>query len=187
MSRIGRSALMAAFLLIAVPAVAHAAGLPADCSSAAIPSGPAKGSIADAAFVPSDVSVSVGESGIGDGHTYDAYAFLFDGQDKSGEAMSLSVTVIVPKGAAPDGKLFRMLPTDDTDKQPKAGPGAPEVQGWSLEYSAKNIDTDFIDTVGSMRLELGRHAGKTLAGRIYLCVPNAGDSSLAGSFSATLQ
>jgi hypothetical protein len=185
--RIRYRASYAALAIALLPFGAQAAGLPADCSSATIPSGSAKGSIAGVAFVPSDVSVSLGDSAIGNGHTYDSYAFMFEGRDKSDEEMSLSLTIIVAKGAAPDGKKFRLLATDDDGKQPHAGPGAPEVQGWSLEYAAKGVDVDFISTTASLRLEIDQLKDKKLAGRIYFCVPSASNSSLAGSFSADLQ
>lgn len=179
------------FLLLAtalLPVSVSAAGLPADCSAATIPAGPVKGSIAAVPFVPSDSWVAIGKSGLGiNGVHFDTYRFQFDGQDKDGDRMSLDVTIIVTTGTKPDGKLFKLLPTDDIDKQPQAGPGAPAVQGWSLEYDAKKIGVDFIDTIGSMRLELDQRKGKKLPGRIYFCIPSAGASFLAGSFSATLQ
>ncbi len=77
-----------------------------------------------------------------------------------------------------------MLPQNEASGQPEAGPGAPEVQGWSLIAEMLGIDADSVFDLGSLRLELDERAGGILPGRLYFCAPDIGGATFAGRFEA---
>ena len=163
---------------------ARAAPAPADCSKAAIPATAANGKLGGADFAPSDIHFqAVQQVGI-NGVTYDANTLYLNGTDASGGQMSLSVSTISPQGKPIDGRTFRTVP-GDIGVQPEAGPGAPETQGWSLEYEAKNIDANSIDDKkASLRLEFGKRKGAMLPGKITFCA--SGGNWLAGTFAVDM-
>jgi hypothetical protein len=149
-----------------------------------------QGRIGSVAFVPERVSVStVNHPGL-NGVTYDAYDLHFQMRDKihgkAGEDMYFDITTIVPQGQTHDGRTFRMLPTKDVPRQPMAGPGAPEVQGWDIQYDPDKIPASFVSSLGSLRIEYGTRKGTTLPGRIYFCTPAVKGSFLAGNFEADI-
>ncbi len=182
--KFGQAFLLASMSAFLGPSFAIAAPLPADCSKAAIPAGPAKGRMGGVAFAPDDFHFqTVQESGI-NGTSYDANTLYLQGHDAAGEEMILSVSTISPRHKPIDGRSFHTVP-GQVEVQPVAGPGAPETQGWSLEYEAKSIDVSSVrDKKASLRLEFGKRKGALLPGQIYFC---AGDGSwLAGSFSVDM-
>lgn len=173
--------LLAAGLIAASPALAAP---PVDCSKAAIPATPAKGKLGGVDFVPNDFHFqTVQESGI-NGVTYAANTLYLNGMDSNGEEMSLTVSTISPLGKPIDGRVFHTVP-GEVEVQPVAGPGAPETQGWSIEYDAKNVDTNSIhDKKASLRLEFGKRKGTTLPGKITFCA--SGGNTLSGIFSVDM-
>lgn len=177
----------AAFLgliLSAAPAFAADATQPADCSTAAFPAGAAHGQLAGKAFAPKTVTLQKTGSMTTDGKRFDTWTLEF--QQPEGDVdfgLSAEVQFLLPAGANPAGHTLRSVP-GDTDKQPAAAPGLPEVQGW--EFSDFDTDADIesnSDAGGSLRIVFGKAAGKTLPGRIYLCAPAARKSWLAGGFT----
>ncbi len=93
--------------------------------------------------------------------------------------------MLVPLGKAPDGRVFRVLPTDSIGAQPAAATGVPEVQGWDLQLEAAGVDTSFTQEIASIRVEFGRRKGGVLPGKIHVCVPGQA-AEIAGGFSATM-
>ncbi len=112
-----RMLLLASVAALPVSA-ARAAPLPADCSKAAIPAGPAKGRMGGALFAPDDFHFqTVQESGI-NGTSYDANTLYLQGHDTAGGDMILSVSTISPRHKPIDGRSFHTVP------------GQVEVQPW---------------------------------------------------------
>jgi hypothetical protein len=187
------------FAAIAASIVSFSIGaqtIPADCSAATIPSTAAKGSIAGADFVPQSVELQqTGE--IRMKGAYDQYRLAFQGIDKPFPPLEASVTVAVPRGQRPDGRVYRMLPTEEGQKQPSVEPGLPEVQGWVISRREPKHRYSHVDYVGSLRLEYGQRKGNLITGKMYLCVhrgqtsplgtPTVIPSYVAGSFTASIK
>lgn len=192
-----RLAIVAA-LALATPCASFAQALPADCSAATVPAQPVAISIAGARFTPKSVKlVSAGGMATGD-EKFDTYRLSFRNEDDLFAPMEAQVTVLLKQGQRVDGKTFRKLPTKDTGKQPSPTSGLPEVQGWSLKNKTANTDFSHVSYIASLRLEFGQRQGKTISGKIYLCVPKGQttmfdktpskeDSVAAGTFQAQIE
>jgi hypothetical protein len=173
-----------AVCLIALPVGASAlAAAPPDCSKAAIPPGPVKGTVGGKPFVPQRVEVQVGKGFAVNEVKFDSYDLTLE---VDGIFNALSTRVITREGTRADGRTFRLLPVDSIDAQPMAGPGTPEVQSWDLQLESANVDTSFTQETASMRLEYGQRKGDVLPGKIYFCAPNQ-KATIAGSFDAVIQ
>ena len=151
-----------------VGASALAAASP-DCSKAAIPPGPVKGTVGGKPFVPQRVEVQVGKGFAVNEVKFDSYDLTLE-VDGIFNALS----------------TFRLLPVDSIDAQPMAGPGTPEVQSWDLQLESANVDTSFTQETASMRLEYGQRKGDVLQGKIYFCAANQ-KATIAGSFDAVIR
>ncbi|MEJ0028166.1 MAG: hypothetical protein WDN01_19230 [Rhizomicrobium sp.] len=163
--------------LIAAPAAA------ADCSTGAIPDTPVLGTVAGKPFVPKETRIDVTRDGMEiDDAKFDKYTLSIM---TDGIFNEMTVTMLVPLGKTPAGRVFRVLPTGDIGAQPAAAPGTPEVQGWGLELEAADVDTSFTQENAAIRVELGQKTGNTLAGKIHFCVPGQ-KADIAGSFKAAL-
>jgi hypothetical protein len=180
-----RSALIIAVssLALAAPASADSKSKPAaDCSAGAIPDTPVSGSVAGKPFVPKETTVHVTRDGAEmDAAKFDRYelSIMTDGIFNA-----LSVNMLVPLNKKPDGRVFRVLPTDSIGDQPAAAQGLPEVQGWDLALEAADVDTSFTQEIASIRVEWGTRKGDTIPGKIHFCVPGQ-HAEIAGSFTAT--
>ncbi|HEV7730822.1 MAG TPA: hypothetical protein VGR62_01610 [Candidatus Binatia bacterium] len=160
--------------LLLVATVARAGGMPADCSTGAIPDAPAT-LFLDAATTPLPVTdvVEAGSISSGEGTPkWISYRLTLHDKADIFAPVEIDVTVLVAEGAALDGRTFRM-PPQGSGEPPSVEPGTPEVQGWSVEDKRGSIDLNHVQVNGSLRLELGTRTGNTLPGRIRLCVPGA--------------
>ena len=164
---------------------ALAAEMPDDCSKAQIPNQKAKGRIGAVPFLPDRIAVSTVNHPEMNGVRYDAYDLHFQMRYK-GDDLYVDITTIVPAGQPHEGRTFRLLPTKDTRQQPMAGPGAPEVQGWAVQYDPQKIPAGFVSDIGSLRVEYGTRQGEMLPGRIYFCTKAAKGSVLAGTFEVDM-
>ncbi len=187
---------LAVMIAFAAASPSGAQTAPADCSVAAIPARPVMVSLAGTQFEPKSIKLQR-SGGMKSDKEYDTYSLAFRSVDDIFAPLESSVTFLVPKGRQPGGRTFRRLPTKETGKQPLAEPGVPEIQGWSLKQREPAIDLNHVLYIGSLRLELGRRQGKTIAGKIYLCVaagqttlfdktPTKEPSFVVGSFTAQL-
>jgi hypothetical protein len=168
-----------AALVFASPALAA----PADCSGAAIPATPVRGTIKGKAFVPTDVHVNFTRNGMGVNDVqFDRYALDLDAGDIFNE---LSVDMLVPAGKPIDGRTYRQV-QGGISKQPMAAEGTPEIQGWDLQYDPAGVNTNFGLDDGTLRVEWGRRSGDSIPGKIYFCVPGAG-AEIMGTFTATVR
>jgi hypothetical protein len=175
-----RIACAAALLLFAAPALAAAP----DCANAPIPDTPVRGMVNGVAFVPKETTVHVAKDGMEmDGAKFDKYDLMLS---VDGIFNAATVGMLVKAGTRPDGKVWRVLPTDSISAQPAAAQGLPEVQDWEIALEAAHVDTSFTDGTASIRVEWGARKGNVLPGKIHFCVPDA-KTDIAGSFSATLQ
>ena len=173
------AALAAALLIAATPALAA----PADCSVGAIPDTPVSGTVAGKPFVPRETSLDVTKDGMEiDDAKFDKYTLTIM---TDGIFNALTVTMLVPLGKPPDGRVFRVLPTDSIGAQPAAAEGVPQVQGWDLQLEAAGVDTSFTQEIAAIRVEFGQRKGTTLPGKIHVCVPGQ-TAEIAGSFSVAL-
>jgi len=170
-----------------------------DCSKEPIPDGSVEVSINGVAFKPTVVKLRKGGGLSSDGVKLDKFTLEFKNEDDMFARLSAEVSFLVPKGKNPDGKTFRRLPDTtpfpkvSTVKQPAAAEGLPEVQTWEMQDrdSGLKISSSF-NGPGSLRIELGKRTGKTITGKIHICVPpgpDAGDkmSSVSGAFQAVLE
>ncbi len=188
-----------AFLTLLGPTnTGQAETLPADCSKAAIPSTPVKAAIAGKSFEPKSIKLRRSGGMTSGDAQYDSYELSFRSADDIFAPLEASITVIVRKGQAIDGRVFRRLPTKETGTQPTAAPGLPENQGWSVKQREPAVGVSHVTHVGSLRLEFGKRQGKTIAGKVYLCVPagqttlfdktpTASPSYAVGAFTAQLE
>jgi hypothetical protein len=173
--------LLALVMLLATASPAFA--VPADCSKAAIPNVPVHGTVNGQPFEPKETTIDVTKDGmVIDGVHLDRYALAIQ---TDGIFNELTVNMMVPGGKHPDGRVFRVLPTDSIHDQPAAAPGTPEVQGWDLELESAQVDTSFTQDIASIRVELGTRKGDVLPGKIYFCVPSA-KAEIMGTFNATV-
>lgn len=181
MHHLKRCLLLAVFILplVATPALAA----PEDCSVGAIADKPVSGTVNGKPFVPKETTVHITKNGMGmDAAKFDTYQLAIQ---TDGIFNELTVTMLVRAGTKPDGKVWRVLPTDSIGDQPAAAEGLPEVQGWDLQLEAADVDTSFTRDIASIRVEWGVAKGGVLPGKIHFCVPSA-KAEIAGSFNATL-
>ena len=191
--------------MIGLATISHAGaakgsgGAVVDCSKGPIPAGPVEVSINGVAFKPAFVKLRRAGGLSSDGVELDKYTLEFMSEDDIFAKLSAEVSFLVPKGKKPDGRTFRRLP-DTTPfpkvsnvKQPAAAEGLPEVQGWEMKDrdSGLTISSSF-NGPGSLRVELGKRTGKTIPGKIHICVPPGPDagkkmSSVSGTFEAVLE
>lgn len=166
--------------LFAAPAFAA----PTDCSVGAIAGTPVSGTVNGVAFVPGKAVLHITPDGMEqDGAKFDRYELTLE---TDGIFNALTVGMLVRLGTKPDGKAWRVLPTDSISAQPAAAPGLPQVQGWELALEAAHVDASFTDDIASIRVEWGTRKGNVLPGKIHACVPGA-HAEISGSFSATIE
>jgi len=168
--------------LLALSMAAPAIAAPVDCSNNAIPGTPVKGTVKGKPFVPKEVTLAIGGGMAINDAQFDAYDLTLMAD---GIFNALSARVLVRKGTKADGRVFRMVASDDMDKQPMAAAGTPEVQSWNLQLEAANIDTDFTQETASLRLEFGKRKGGVLPGKIFFCTLDPG-TRISGSFDAKI-
>ena len=187
-------------LAVVFPSAVLAQNLPADCSSAAAPKQPVEVSILGTKFTPKLVQLrSAGYVKTG-GEEFDSYEFALRSEDSISAPLEASVTIIVPKGAKIDGKVFRRLATKERDKQPSASKSQSEleVQGWSFKNRPAKADSSHVGHLASLRLEFGQRKGDVIPGNIYLCVakgqttmfektPTKEESYAVGTFQARIE
>lgn len=171
-----------AALVLAGASLAHAA--PTDCSAMKIPDTPLKGTVNGKPFVPNEIYMTITKNG------FQLNEFKFDRWEihiqTDGIFNAATMQFLVKAGTRPDGKTFRVLPTDSISGQPAAAPGTPEVQGWDLELEAAGVDTSFTQDIASIRLELGKGNADAIPGHIAFCVPGI-KATITGAFSAKFQ
>jgi hypothetical protein len=166
----------ALLLLAANPALAE----DVDCSKGPVPSGPLKGTLNGAAFAADSVAFKGVEQRDQGGVTFDEYHFYLN--DKDGTVLDL--TAITPTGKLPDGKTFRYGLNGD---EPEAGPGSPEIQGWSINNESKNLEIGFWEVNdASLQIVFGMRAGDKLPAQLHFCVPSK-QSELGGEFTIPLK
>ena len=192
--------LLIAMLAVVFPGGTVAQKLPDDCGSAAAPKQPVEASILGTKFTPKSVKLrSAGYVKTG-GEEFDSYQLSLRSEDDLMGPLEADVTVIVPKGAKIDGKVFRRLATKDRSKQPSASKNQSEieVQGWSFKNRPAKADSNHVGHLASLRLEFGQRKGDTISGNIYLCVakgqttmfdktPTKEESYAAGTFQARIE
>lgn len=196
MDSASRLAILAA--LAFCPATVLSQTLPADCSKATVPAKPVEISILGTKFTPKSVKLrDAGGMTYGD-DSFDSYYLTFRNDDDIFAPLEAEFAVIVRKGQRLDGKVFRKLPTKDTDKQPSPTSGLPEVQGWSVKNRDAKTDQSHVSSIASLRIEFGQRQGDKIPGKVYLCVPKGqttmfdktpspADSYAIGTFQATIQ
>ncbi|GAB4483534.1 MAG: hypothetical protein OHK006_04820 [Thermodesulfovibrionales bacterium] len=170
-------------------------GAPAatDCSKAVIPDTPVAGMMGKTAWKPVVVELRKTGSMEADGMKFDTYDLEFRSEESMFAKRTASVTFLVKKGKTLDGLTFRYLPNTEIRKQPLAVDGFPEVQAWDFRDREKDQEITFVSNKGgSLKLELGNASGKTLSGKINMCVPATKDSqcvaaTVSGAFQATVK
>ena len=186
--------------LAALPFAGIAQQLPADCSKAAAPKQPLEVSVLGAKFTPKSVRLRKGNDITqGEGksaESFDGYRLTISSDvDDFSPPLETDIAVLVKKGQRLDGKVFRKLAVKEIGKQPMAGEGLPEVQGWGMKNRPAGASFSSVEYLGSMRLEFGKREGNTISGTIYLCVakgqtsmfektPTKEDSYAVGTFQA---
>ena len=171
---------LALSLAIAAPAFAAA---PKDCSVGSIAATPAKGTVGGKPFVVKEAELNETPNGMGlDNAKFDKYDLSLE---HDGIFNAATVTFLVKLNTKPDGRTFRVLPTDSISAQPAAAEGLPEVQAWDLQLEAAGVDTGFTQDIASIRLELGQRKNGMMPGRIHFCVPSS-KSEIEGSFEAKI-
>jgi hypothetical protein len=169
---------------IALAAAAHAPASAADCSAGAIADKPVGGTVDGKPFVPNAAQIDFTRNGMGvDGAKFDRYVLHIQ---TDGIFNELNVDMLVPSGKKPDGRVFRVLPTDSIGAQPSVVKGVPEVQGWELELDDQGIRASFTEDIASIRVEFGQAKNGIMPGKIHLCVPGR-NADIEGRFAATLQ
>jgi len=185
---------------LSVSAAALAQKLPDDCSSAAAPKQPLEVSVLGTKFTPKAVKLrSAGYVKTG-GEEFDSYQISLRSEDDLMAPLEADVTVIVPKGAKIEGRVFRRLATKDRSLQPSASKTQSEleVQGWGFKNRPAKTDSSHAVHLASLRLEFGQRKGDTISGSIMLCVakgqttifdrtPSKEDSYAIGTFQARLE
>ena len=176
-----RTVFAAAICSAALLPLPSLAAVPAGCSAGPIVDKPVFGTVAGKPFVPKKVSMQITRDGMEVGNAkFDRYLLSIETDGVFNEA---TVDMLVPLGKKPDGRTFRVLPTDSIGDQPQAAEGTPEVQGWSVALEAAGVETSFTDEVASLRVELGARKGNAIPGKIHLCVPGK-HIEIQGSFTA---
>ena len=191
---------VAAAVLAGLPFAGFAQQLPADCSKAAAPKQPLEVSVLGGKFTPKSVRLHRGNDITqGEGKSaeaFDGYRLTISSDvDDFSPPLETSISVLVKKGQSLDGKVFRKLAIKEIGKQPLAGEGLPEVQGWGMKNRPANASFSSVENLGSLRLEFGKREGNTISGTVYLCVakgqtsmfektPTKEDSYAVGTFQA---
>lgn len=169
-----------ALMLLTFSALPAMAAAP-DCSAMKIPDTPVKGTVNGKPFVPNEITMHITKNG------FQLNEFKFDTWELSIQAGGIfnaaTMHFLVKAGTKPDGKTFRVLPTDSISGQPAATTGVPEVQGWDLEFEAADVDTSFTQDIASIRLELGKSTAASVPARIAFCVPSS-NTQIVGTFDA---
>ena len=190
---------LAAAILAALPLRGFAQQLPADCSKAAAPKQPLEVSVLGAKFTPKSIRLRRGNDIKSGDEAFDGYRLTISSDvDDFSPPLETDIAVIVKKGQGIDGKVFRKLAVKDTDKQPLATSGLPEVQGWGMKNRPTGASFSHVEYLASMRLEFGKREGNTISGTIYLCVakgqtsmfektPTKEDSYAVGTFQARIE
>ena len=163
-------------LVLASPAFAA----PVDCSRGPIAAGPLKGTLNGAPFTADTVTLSPVEQRTQGPATFDVYHIYL----KSKAGAVFDFTAITLRGKQPDGKTFRSGLNGDS---PQAGPGSAEIQGWSINDKAKNVEINFFEvTDASLQTVFGKRSGNTLQAQLHFCVPSK-KSEIAGAFAISLK
>jgi hypothetical protein len=191
--------LIVAAVLAALPFTGFAQQLPADCSKAAAPKQPVEVSVLGARFTPKAVRLRLAGGMKSGDEQFDTYSLTFSSEENDfSPPLVADLAVLVKKGQRVDGKVYRKLAVKDTDKQPLATEGVPEVQGWSMKNRPTGASFSHVEYLASMRLEFGKREGNTISGTIYLCVPKGQtsmfektptkeDSYAVGTFQARVE
>lgn len=181
---LARAVLAAALLAPSADCALAAKAAPApDCSKLPVPDVPVKGVVNGQPFVPNEISIHMTPLGmVINEDKFDRYDLSIE---SDGIFNAASVDFLVRAGTRPDGKTFRVFPTDSISAQPAAASGTPEVQGWDLELESANVDTSFTQEIASIRVEFGKQTGDMMPGKIYFCVPGV-DATIRGTFSAKM-
>jgi hypothetical protein len=167
--------------LAALLLATHAAA--ADCSNAAIAGTPVKGMVKGHAFVPTDIHVDFTKDGMEvNGSKFDRYVLALDAGDIFNE---FTLDMLVPLGKPVDGRIYRLVP-GGIYKQRMAAEGAPEIQGWDIEFKAADVNTNLGLTEATLRIEWGKKTGDTIPGKLIFCAPEIG-MMIAGTFTAKLR
>ena len=174
---------LAFFLLSTASAIA----MPADCSKAPVPAGPAKGEVQGTPFVPSVAELASVGSMTQDGVSFTTFRITIKKPEGDFEAEKADVDFLVPKGKQPDGRSFHKVP-GSISKQPMAADGLPEIQGWSYRDDATHlrVSSVFVDK-DTLQLNFGKRAGGKIAGTIYLCAPGDKPLWVGGHFDAAVK
>lgn len=197
---IGRVALVAVSMLLALgcagspagprarPSSGAAAGgarlgaMPADCSQETPPDQPlAVGVAGDAVTVTSVALRDTGSIGDGEIVRYDAVRLEFENE----RGFELGVTLAVPHGESLDGRTYRRM-AEDQEQQPQFDDGTSEVQGWRLEDPSHGLDVSFVFHSATARIDFGTRRGGVLPGRIWFCAPDIHGAQVVGAFEARL-
>ena len=168
------------FVLLLIVATPSAfADDPVDCSKGDIAAGPAKGTINGAGFAVASVKLDPNDKRTQNGITFDEYHIYLTDQG-GGEVDFTAITVT---GTKPDGRTFRSGLDGDS---PEAGPGSPEIQGWSINDQGKNLEINFFEVPdASLQIVFGARSGNSLPAQIHFCVPSKA-VEVAGSFTIPL-
>jgi len=209
------SAMRGAVMLIGLGAAgpAPAQTPPADCSVGAIADGPLvlKTPGAPDIALPAAMVVSVGGMNDDDSKTvYDELQLRLNDrvpQDPFDHVAEVRTAFYVAAGKSLDGRMFRRPAaergTPEYDAQDKVA-GQVVFQSWSVKVPAPAgsaddyaIDVNHVASTASARVEFGKRSGKSLPGRIHLCVAaepkdDSGDAprgpiEVVGSFVVTVK
>jgi hypothetical protein len=173
-------AVFSAFALSLLVASPVFAGDAVDCSKGDVPATPVSGTLNGAAFAADSVTFDPVEQRTQGDATFDVYHFYL--KDKGGAVLDL--TAITVTGALPDGKTFRSGLNGDS---PEAGPGSPEIQGWSINDESKNLEIGFWEVAdASLQIVFGKRSGDTLPAQVHFCVPSK-QSEIGGGFTIPLK
>ncbi|HEV2652908.1 MAG TPA: hypothetical protein VGU69_16730 [Rhizomicrobium sp.] len=178
MSKLIRGAVAALFLTMV-----SAQAAPVDCSKAPIPDTPVRGTVNGQPFVPKEIRIDITADGMEiDDAKFDKFALSLITDGIFNEA---TLDMLVPLGKPIDGRTYRVLPFDQISAQPAAAPGTPEVQGWDIELQSAHVDTNFTQTIASIRVIWGKRKADSIDGKIYYCVPSV-KAEIMGAFTATI-
>ena len=178
------SKMMLGIIAVSILTMVTARAAPVDCTKAPIPDAPVRGTVNGQPFVPKEIRVDITPDGMEiDSAKFDKYMLSLIADGIFSEA---TLDMLVPLGKPIDGRTYRVLPFDQISAQPAAAPGTPEVQGWGIELQSARVDTDFTQTIASIRVIWGKRKGDSIDGKIYFCVPSA-ETEIMGAFTATIQ
>ena len=173
-----QKAVLIVFPLLVLASRAFAA--PVDCSRGPIAAGPLNGTLNSAPFAADMVTLSPVEQRTQSPVTFDVYHIYL----KSKAGAVFDFTAITLRGKEPDGKTFRSGLNGDS---PQAGPGSAEIQGWSINDKAKNVEINFFEVSdASLQAVFGKRTGNTLQAQIHFCVPSK-KGEIAGAFAIPLK